>query len=77
MHAWKTGERGYEEVNDFQSGNIDIRRMHIFMGPIKIGRATRRQPRRKNRKNFTHARETPGSRGRALLSRAFAIPTNL
>lgn len=59
MHGRKTGGRDGGGGYDFQSGNIDIRRTHIFMGLIKIGRATtrrRRRPRRKNRKNFTHAR---------------------
>ena len=37
MHERKTA--GRRRVNDFQSKNIDIRRMHIFIGPIKIGRA--------------------------------------
>lgn len=58
----------HEEVNDFQSGNIDIRWTHIFMKFMGEGgghknrsntRWRRRRPCRKNRKNFTHALSRP------------------
>lgn len=75
MHGRKTGggERDGGGGYDFQSGNIDIRRTHIFMGPIKIGRATRRggggggRVERIVKISRTHG-ETPDSRGRAFFT---------